>query len=133
MLNLLVVQTELLRDYYLVPGAEWSLLKKGEVVQIIGKAKETGWYRCMALREAKIELDKSTFPFLVRSMINLQSSSKKNSLVSGITPEMIEEEYSMRDLSESLSSDTYTEVSWFKQLLISRNFKLLKIYDIGVS
>ncbi len=58
------VETELLTDYYLVPGANWSLLKKGEKVQILGKAQETGWYRCMASRQAQIRLEHSAFSVL---------------------------------------------------------------------
>ena len=51
-------------DYYLVPGAGWSLLRKGELVKVLGRAHETGWYRCMALRKAQIQLDNSAFSFL---------------------------------------------------------------------
>lgn len=88
-------------DYYLVPGAEWSLVKKGETVQIIGKTRDTGWYRCMALRDSKVKLDNAPFSFLSKSM------AIKTRRQSGITPEMIEEEYS-QDLS--LSSNTLEEV-----------------------
>lgn len=104
-----VVETELLIDYYLVPGAEWSLIKKGEIVQVIGKAKDTGWYRCMALRESKVELDRAPFSFMIKSMID-----KPKVEVSGITPEMVEEQYSKRDQDEkhfSLSSDVLAEVN----------------------
>ena len=59
-----MLESELLTDYYLVPGASWSLLKKGEKVQVLGKAQETGWYRCMALRQAEIKLDHSAFSVL---------------------------------------------------------------------
>ncbi len=84
-------------------------MKKGERVEIIGQAKQTGWYRCMALREAKIELDRAPLSFMIRSMINMQSSGGGKS--SGITPEMIEEEYSQRETpSLSLSSDANAEV-----------------------
>ncbi len=77
-------------DYYLVPGAVWSVLRKGERVQIIGRAKDTGWYRCMALRDSNVKLDKAPFAFL-------KSISKRQS---GITPELIEEEYSWRSSSD---------------------------------
>lgn len=84
-------------DYYLVPGAEWSLIKKGEVVQILGKAKDNGWYRCMALRDSKVKLDRTPFSFMIRSMISQPASGQKGegqqegAGLSGITPEMIEE------------------------------------------
>ena len=34
-------------DYYLIPGAEWSLLKKGDSVKVLGKAggEDGRWYR----------------------------------------------------------------------------------------
>ena len=59
-------------DYYLVPGANWSLLKKGEVVYVLGQAQETGWYRCMALRQAQIKLDHSIF-----STVNQQGEANQ--------------------------------------------------------
>ena len=58
------METELLTSYYLVPGASWSLLEKGEKVLVLGKAQETGWYRCIALRHAHIKLDHSAFSVL---------------------------------------------------------------------
>lgn len=86
-------------DYYLVPGAEWSLVKKGEVVQIIGQARDTGWYRCMALRDSKVKLDNAPFSFLSKSL----ASSNKSKRQSGITPEMIEEDY-----AKNKSPSTYS-------------------------
>ena len=89
-----------------MPGAEWSLLKEGEKLQVIGKARDTGWYRCMALREYKVRLDLAPFSFMRQSMLN-SSTSGNSKRQSGITPEMIEEEYSDR---KSLSIDPLTEV-----------------------
>ena len=119
-------------DYYLVPGAEWSLLKKGETVQVIGKARENGWYRCMAHHEAEVKLDRSPFPFMIKSMLQSSSMERGGSLaggrgssgiggvggrgkgnrISGITPEMIEEEYTQRDSLgvDQLASDINAEV-----------------------
>ncbi len=103
-------------DYYLVPGAAWSLIKKGETVQIIGKARNNTWYRCMALRESKVELDKAPFSFMVKSIINKPAQKQsKSKEPSGITPEMIEEEYSRRDLDEAFGADTtFVEVRTFQ-------------------
>lgn len=102
-----VLETELLMDYYLVPGATWSLIKKGETVQVIGKAKNNTWYRCMAMRESKVQLDKAPFSFMIKSIINKPSQRhSKSKEPSGITPEMIEEEYAQRDLDEAFLSDT---------------------------
>lgn len=109
----LVLETELLMDYYLVPGAAWSLIKKGETVQIIGKAKNNTWFRCMALRESKVELDKTPFSFMIKSMINKPSrKASRSKELSGITPEMIEEEYAQRDLDEAFNNNdtTFIEV-----------------------
>ncbi|XP_019854959.1 PREDICTED: uncharacterized protein LOC109583893 isoform X2 [Amphimedon queenslandica] len=47
--------TKLLSDYYLVPGVEWSLLKKGERVEVLQKLPN-GWYKCRALRTADCKL-----------------------------------------------------------------------------
>lgn len=53
------VMTTVLEDYYLVPGVKWSLLKKGDSVEVLGKLAN-GWYRCRANRDATFELN--TFP-----------------------------------------------------------------------
>eukprot|EP00731_Ephydatia_muelleri_P019504 Em0012g329a len=39
----------LLSDFYLIPGAEWSLLKAHETVRVLGLLPN-GWYRCVATR-----------------------------------------------------------------------------------
>ena len=102
-----VLETELLMDYYLVPGAAWSLIKKGETVQVIGKAKNNTWYRCMALRESKVELDRTPFSFMIKSIFSKPSGvNSKSKEPSGITPEMIEEEYAKRDLDEAFVADS---------------------------
>ena len=102
-------------DYYLVPGAEWSLVKKGETVQIIGKARETGWYRCMALRDSRIKLDNGPFSFLSKSLAMTSAGiSTKSKRMSGITPEMIEEEYSRSE------DNTLEEVRSFQTRSIHR-------------
>lgn len=104
-------------DYYLVPGATWSLIKKGETVQVIGKAKNNTWYRCMALRESKVELDKAPFSFMIKSIVNKPSQRhSKSKEPSGITPEMIEEEYSQRDLDEAFVADDLVEVNTYVQI-----------------
>ena len=51
-----VACTTLLEDRYLLPGAEWSLMKKGEMVEVLGRLPN-GWYRCRAMRSASMELD----------------------------------------------------------------------------
>ena len=117
-----VLETELLMDYYLVPGAKWSLLKKGEVVQIIGRARDTGWYRCMALRDSKIKLDNAPFSFLTRSMAS-STSSTSSKRQSGITPEMIEEEYSNRGEAHLSGFEPLIEVSTLVQLSIGHGQK----------
>ena len=55
------VMTTILEDYYLVPGVRWSLLKKGDSVEVLGRLAN-GWYRCRANRDATFEL--GTFPSL---------------------------------------------------------------------
>ena len=50
------IETELLVDYYLTPGASWSLLKKGEKVKVLARMA-SGWYRCIAMRDADCQLD----------------------------------------------------------------------------
>ena len=50
------LETVLLLDYYLVPGAKWSQLKLGETVKVLGKCAN-GWYRCMACRSATFQLE----------------------------------------------------------------------------
>ena len=50
-------------DYYLIPGAEWSLLKKGDTVKVLGKAGSDGrWYRCMALRDTDVKVPDLSLP-----------------------------------------------------------------------
>ena len=57
------LETELLTDYYLIPGAEWSLLKKGDTVKVLGKAGADGcWYRCMALQDTDIKIPDLSLP-----------------------------------------------------------------------
>ena len=46
-------------DYYVVPGAEWSVVKKGESMSVLGRLPN-GWYRCAALREAECHLEPTT-------------------------------------------------------------------------
>lgn len=48
--------TTLLNDYYLLPGAEWSLIKKGDHVDVLGRLPN-GWYRCRALKDVTYEFD----------------------------------------------------------------------------
>ena len=48
--------TKLVRDFYLVPGAEWSLVREGQSVSVLGRLAN-GWYRCVALREAECQLE----------------------------------------------------------------------------
>ena len=54
-------------DYYLVPGAPWSLLKSGERVRVVARMSG-GWYRCIALRDANCQLgpDPSNTSLVVR-------------------------------------------------------------------
>ena len=50
-------------DYYLIPGAEWSLLKKGDTIKVLGKAGADGrWYRCMALRDTDVKVPDRSLP-----------------------------------------------------------------------
>jgi hypothetical protein len=57
------LETELLTDYYLIPGAEWSLLKKGDTIKVLGKAGADGrWYRCMALRDTDVKVPDLSLP-----------------------------------------------------------------------
>ena len=48
--------TTLLSDYYLLPGVEWSLLKKGDHVEVLGRLPN-GWCQCRAMRDATYEMD----------------------------------------------------------------------------
>ena len=48
--------TTLLEDYYMLPGVEWSRLKKGETVEVLGKLPN-GWYRCRANKDSSYELE----------------------------------------------------------------------------
>ena len=41
----------------MLPGAEWSLVKKGEQVDVLGRLPN-GWYRCRALRDVTYKLEK---------------------------------------------------------------------------
>ena len=54
-----VLETELLVDYYLVPGAPWSLLKRGETVRVLGRAS-SGWYQCAAMRNTAVNMEFDT-------------------------------------------------------------------------
>ena len=57
------LETELLIDYYLIPGAEWSLLKKGDTVKVLGKAGTDGrWYRCMVLHDTDVKIPDLSLP-----------------------------------------------------------------------
>ena len=57
------LETELLTDYYLIPGAEWTLLKKGDTVKVLGKAGADGrWFRCMALRDTDVKIPDLSLP-----------------------------------------------------------------------
>ena len=47
------METTLLSDYYLIPGAEWSLLKANETVNVTGLLPN-GWYRCVAMRDGTL-------------------------------------------------------------------------------
>ena len=50
------VLTTLVKDYYLLPGVEWTVLKEGETVEVTGRLSN-GWYRCKAQRDARFRLD----------------------------------------------------------------------------
>ena len=57
------LETELLIDYHLVPGADWSLLKKGTVVKVLGKTRTDGrWYRCMVHRDVDVKIPDLSLP-----------------------------------------------------------------------
>ena len=58
------ILTTLVKDYYLLPGVEWTVLKEGETVEVIGRLSN-GWYRCKAQRDAKFHLD--TIPTLAEA------------------------------------------------------------------
>ena len=47
--------TTLTEDRYLLPGAEWSLMRKGDTVEVLGRLPN-GWYRCRAMRNAAMDL-----------------------------------------------------------------------------
>ena len=50
-------------DYYLIPGAGWSLLKKGDTVKVLGKAGADGrWYRCMVPRDTDVKIPDLSLP-----------------------------------------------------------------------
>ena len=50
-------------DYHLVPGAEWSLLKKGTIVKVLGKARTDGrWYRCMVHHDVDVKIPDLSLP-----------------------------------------------------------------------
>ena len=40
----------------MIPGVEWSLLKKGDHVEVLGRLPN-GWCRCRAMRDATYEMD----------------------------------------------------------------------------
>ena len=44
------VQSRMLQDHLLVPGASWSQLKQGDEVVLTGRLA-SGWFRCLAQRE----------------------------------------------------------------------------------
>ena len=58
------VLTTVVKDYYLLPGVEWTVLKEGETVEVIGRLSN-GWYRCKAQRDARFYLD--TIPTLAEA------------------------------------------------------------------
>ena len=130
------METELLIDYYLVPGAEWSLIKKGETVQIIGKTRDNSWYRCMALRDSKVKLDRTPFSFMIRSIVNPPTPGGGAGLgegQAGITPEMIDAEYAQRNLEEGSfslkeSAPQVYDLIHVKGLLLVFGLPSLKIY-----
>lgn len=43
----------------MLPGVEWSLLKKGETVEVLGKLPGE-WYRCRANKDTSYELEDLT-------------------------------------------------------------------------
>ena len=50
------ITTTLLEDHYMIPGVNWSLIKKGETVEVLGRLSN-GWYRCRANKDASYELE----------------------------------------------------------------------------
>ena len=40
----------------MLPGVEWSLVKKGETVEVLGKLSN-GWYRCRTNKDTAYELE----------------------------------------------------------------------------
>ncbi len=40
----------------MLPGVEWSLLKKGETVEVLGRLSG-GWYRCRANKDTSYVLE----------------------------------------------------------------------------
>ena len=51
-------------DYHLIPGADWSLLKKGDSVKVLGRAggDDGRWYRCMVHRHVDVKIPDLSLP-----------------------------------------------------------------------
>lgn len=92
-------------DYYLIPGADWSLLKKGDTVKVLGKAGGDGrWYRCMAQRrEINVKIPDLSLPpasivndLLPGAIIGKGSTTNSSSR---IQPQVTVEEESLDDVA----------------------------------
>ena len=111
------METELLTDYYLIPGAEWSLLKKGDTVKVLGKAGMDGrWYRCMALRDTDVKIPDLSLPppsivnaLLPETIIGQErgamATSSRGSLGSQLQQDVVMEEPLNEAMEEGLEEE----------------------------
>ena len=89
-------------DYYLIPGADWSLLKKGDTVRILGMAgSDRRWYRCMAHREVDVKIPDLSLPpaSIVNDLLPGTIIGNGNKISSGVQPQVTVEEESLDDVA----------------------------------
>ena len=97
-------------DYHLIPGADWSLLKKGSTVRILGRAGSDGrWYRCMVQREVDVKIPDLSLPpaSIVNDLLPGTIIGNGRNRSSGVQPHVTVEEESQDDVAreEEMGND----------------------------
>lgn len=122
MIFLLGLETELLEDFYLVPGAEWSLLKKGDTVRVLGKARMDGrWYRCMAHRDTDIKIPDLSLPppAVVNALLPGTIISQGNN---GVAPSQLQQEVMVEESLDDVAMEEAKEGENGKQRKMMEHF-----------
>ena len=96
-------------DYYLIPGAEWSLLKKGDTVKVLGKAGADGrWYRCMAHRDTDVKIPDLSLPppAIVNALLPGTIIGQGEGLMVSHGPSQLQQDVVMEDpLNEAMEEE----------------------------